>query len=160
MWRSRRRRSAGPRRRPGWRRGTGLAVYARLAPRLGATSIRLMPLPEGRIRAEVPIPETGTGSHTVIRNLLAAELGSGPGDVEVVHVATAELPRDQGVGGSRVTVAMAEALGQAAKAWRDRADDKPVVVETRPAVAGTPGEQAPGEQAQHRCPRTASRSRR
>jgi len=129
---------------PGWRRGMGLAVYARLAPRLGATSIRLVPLPEGRIRAEVPIPETGTGSHTVIRNLLVAQLGAGPGDVEVVHVATAALPSDQGVGGSRVTVAMAEALGEAARAWHDRADDQPVVVETAPGGGGHAGGAGPG----------------
>jgi CO/xanthine dehydrogenase Mo-binding subunit len=118
---------------PGWRRGTGLAVYAREAPGVGATSMRLVPLPGGRIRAEVPIPETGTGSHTVVRNRLAAELAVGPGDIEVVHVATAELPGDRGVGGSRVTVAMTEALGRAARAWRDRADDGPVVVEAGPA---------------------------
>jgi CO/xanthine dehydrogenase Mo-binding subunit len=124
---------------PGWRRGTGLAVYARLAPRLGNTSIRLVPLPEGRIRAEVPIPETGTGSHTVVRNLLAAELGADPGDIEVAHVATAELPRDQGVGGSRVTVAMAEALGEATRAWRDRTDDEPVVVDAEPGAGGHAG---------------------
>lgn len=115
---------------PGWLRGTGLAVYAREAPSLGGTSIRLVPLPGGRIRAEVPIPETGTGSHTVVRNRLAAELGISPGDVEVVHVATAELPRDQGVGGSRVTVGMSAALARAARAWRERAGDGPVEVDT------------------------------
>lgn len=123
----------------GWLRGTGLAVYAREAPGLGGTSLRLVPLPGGRIRAEVPIPETGTGSHTVVRNRLAAELAISPGDVEVVHVATAELPRDPGVGGSRVTVGMADALGSAAEAWRRRPDDRPVVVDGGPAASGRAG---------------------
>jgi CO/xanthine dehydrogenase Mo-binding subunit len=128
---------------PGWLCGTGLAVYARESPGLGATSVRLVPLPAGRIRAEVPVPETGTGSHTVVRNRLAAELGIGPGDVEVVHVGTADLPRDVGVGGSRVTVGMTEALAQAAQAWRDRADDGPVEVEAGPGPATPAGGAAP-----------------
>ncbi|HEY4465339.1 MAG TPA: xanthine dehydrogenase family protein molybdopterin-binding subunit [Streptosporangiaceae bacterium] len=124
---------------PGWRAGTGLAVYAREAPALAATSIRLVPAAGGRIRAEVPIPETGTGSHTVVRNRLAAELAAGPEDIEVVHVATGELPVDAGVGASRVTVGMAAALSRAAQAWRDRTADEPVVVR-----AG-PGDQGPGD---------------
>ena len=124
---------------PGWRPGTGLAIYAREAPGLGATSIRLVPAAGGRIRAEVPIPETGTGSHTVVRNRLAAELSISPGDIEVVHVATGELPGDFGVGASRVTVGMAEALGRAAQAWRDRSGDEPVVVESGPGAPGTGG---------------------
>jgi CO/xanthine dehydrogenase Mo-binding subunit len=117
---------------PGWRRGTGLAVYAREAPGLGGTSIRLVPEGGGRIRTEVPIPETGTGSHTVVRNRLAAELEVPPGDIEVVHVATGELPGDFGVGASRVTVGMADALSRAAQAWRQRRGDEPVVVEGAP----------------------------
>lgn len=121
---------------PGWRQGTGLAVYAREAPALAATSVRLVPLPGGRIRAEVPIPETGTGSHTVVRNRLAAELGISPADVEVAHVATGELPGDPGVGGSRVTVGMSEALTGAAQAWRDRPGDEPVVFQAGPGRTG------------------------
>ncbi len=129
---------------PGWRQGTGIAVYARGVPRLGTTSIRLVPAGEhGRVRVEVPIPETGTGSHTVVRNRLAAELGISPDDVEVVQVSTAGLPADPGVGASRVTVGMTEALSRAARAWRARTRDEPVVVElgagSPPGPAGTPG---------------------
>jgi putative selenate reductase molybdopterin-binding subunit len=125
----------------GWKHGTGLAVYAREAPGLPATSVRLVPAPGGRIRAEVPIPETGTGSHTVVRNLLAAALGVSPADVEVAHVGTSELPGDPGVGGSRVTVGMAEAIDRAARAWRERrgAED-PVEVQSGP---GAPGDSPP-----------------
>jgi putative selenate reductase molybdopterin-binding subunit len=128
---------------PGWRQGTGIAVYARGVPRLGTTSIRLVPAGEhGRVRVEVPIPETGTGSHTVVRNRLAAELGISPDQVEVVQVSTAGLPGDSGVGASRVTVGMAEALSRAARAWRERGGDEPVVVELGaggpPGPAGTP----------------------
>jgi putative selenate reductase molybdopterin-binding subunit len=123
---------------PGWRCGAGVAVYAREAPGMAATSIRLIPLPDGRIRAEVPIPETGTGSHTVVRNLLAARLGVSSADVEVAHVGTGELPGDPGVGGSRVTVGMSEALDRAAQAWRDRGDQSEPVEVRSGEPGGTP----------------------
>jgi len=119
---------------PGWRRGTGLALYAREAPGPAATSVRLLPLRDGHVRAEVPTPETGTGSHTVIRNLLAAALGISPADVQVVHVATDELPGDPGVGASRVTVGMAEAIERAARAWRERrSPDEAVTIRSGPS---------------------------
>ena len=121
---------------PGWRRGTGLAVYAREAPGVPATSVRLVSVPGGRVRAEVPFPETGTGSHTVVRNLLAAGLGVSPAHVEVVHVGTGELPGDAGVGDSRVTVGMAEALDRAVQAWRERRGDEAVQVQSGPNVPG------------------------
>ena len=128
IWAAARSRVAAP---PGWLRGTGLAIHARETSRLAPTSIRLVPLADGRVRAEVPIAETGTGSHTVVRNRLAAELGIRPGDVEVTQVATGDLSRDQGVGGSRVTVAMAGIITRAAQAWRCRRNpDEPVAVET------------------------------
>lgn len=124
----------------GWRRGTGMAVYAREAPGLAATSVRLVPLPGGRVRAEVPVPETGTGSHTVVRNLLAAGLGVEPTDIDVVHVGTGDLPGDQGVGASRVTIGMAEALDRAARVWLERrGDGEPVVVQSGPV----PGKEPP-----------------
>lgn len=123
----------------GWRSGTGLALYAREAPDPAATSVRLVPLPGGRVRAEVPIPETGTGSHTVVRNLLAAGLGVGPADVDVAHVGTSDLPGDPGVGASRVTIGMAEALDRAARAWRERdGDGQPVTVQSGPVPGQAP----------------------
>lgn len=106
---------------PGWLRGTGIAVHARETSGLAPTSMKLVPLPGGRVRAEVPTAETGTGSHAVIRNLLAAGLGIDPAAVDVEQVGTSALPHDQGVGGSRVTVAVAEITARAAKAWHDRA---------------------------------------
>lgn len=138
---------------PGWLHGTGIAVYARGVPRLGATSIRLVPAGSwwgegqedpsgreggtGRVRAEVPIPDTGTGAHTVVRSRLAAELGISPDDVEVVQVSTAGLPTDQGVGASRVTVGMTELISRAARAWRAHRGGEPVVVEL--GADGAPG---------------------
>lgn len=123
----------------GWQLGTGLALYARETPGLAATSLRLVPIAGGRIRAEVPVPDTGAGSHTVVRNLLAVKLGLSPADIEVVQVGTSALPRDPGVGSSRVTVGMSAAVDRAAQAWRDRSDDdEPVTVMSGPDNPGGP----------------------
>jgi CO/xanthine dehydrogenase Mo-binding subunit len=113
----------------GWRTGRGVAIYVRQTPLPGPTSLRLSPVPGGGVRVELPIPETGTGSHTVVRERLAGELGLSPEQVEVVQAATEDLPTDPGVGGSRVTAAMSAAAAQAAAAWRERDDEGPVTVE-------------------------------
>ena len=99
---------------PGWLRGTGLALYAREAPGPSATSVRLIPLPDGRVRAEVADPgdrdrQSHRGAEPARRRARRHQ-----SDVQVAHVGTGELARDPGVGGSRVTVGMAEALDRAA----------------------------------------------
>lgn len=136
---------------PGWHQGTGVAVYAREAPGRWGTSVRLVPVAggpaadgtgaggtaaSGRIRLELPMPETGTGSHTVARNRLAAELGIEPERIDVVQVSTGELPPDAGVGGSRVTLGLANTVTRAAQAWRERTGDDQIV------EAGPPDQQA------------------
>ncbi|MGH9094680.1 MAG: molybdopterin cofactor-binding domain-containing protein, partial [Acidimicrobiales bacterium] len=116
----------------GWTRGAGCAVYARPTAPPATTSLRLSPADDGGLEVQVPIPETGTGSHTVVRSELAAALGMDPDDIHVRQVSTAELPYDPGVGASRVTVGMSAAVHQLAAAWTQSARDAPVVVETGP----------------------------
>lgn len=118
---------------PGWRVGRGVGIYVRQTPLPGATSLRLSVAPDGGVRVELPIPETGTGSHTVVRERLAEELGLSPDQVEVVQVPTEELPIDPGVGGSRVTAAMSAAAAQAALAWKERGGAEAVTVEVTPS---------------------------
>ncbi|MDE3206756.1 MAG: xanthine dehydrogenase family protein molybdopterin-binding subunit [Acidobacteriota bacterium] len=119
----------------GWRQGWGISLYDR-ATAPGQTSLRLRDdTATGGVVAEVPIPETGTGNHTVVREGLARLLGLDRGRVRVVHVPTSELPGDAGVGGSRVTASLSEAVERAATAWVARTDDQPVVV----TLDGGPG---------------------
>src|SRR5262249_51602046 len=79
----------------GGRHGGGIAIYDRPTTR-GKTSLRLLPGEEGVV-VEVPMPETGTGVHTVVREGLARALGIEPHLVEVRQVSTAALPHDDGV---------------------------------------------------------------
>lgn len=113
---------------PGWRHGWGISLYDR-ATAAGQTSLRLRDDPDrDGVIAEVPIPETGTGNHTVVREGLARQLGLERDQVRVVQVRTSELPGDAGVGGSRVTASLSEAVERAAAAWAARADGQAVVV--------------------------------
>jgi CO/xanthine dehydrogenase Mo-binding subunit len=122
----------------GTRHGMGIALYDRATPG-GGTSLRLLPLEDGGIQVDVPFPEQGSGVHTVVREGLARELGLPVESIRIHQVSTAELPQDDGVGGSRVTASMSNAIGKAAAAWRERKDDGPVLVTTErtqgPAVS-------------------------
>jgi putative selenate reductase molybdopterin-binding subunit len=117
---------------PGWLYGRGLSLYSRGTATRANTSLRLVPAGDG-IRAETPVIETGTGSHTALRVMLARQLSLRPEEVEVTAVATDQLPRDAGAGGSRVTATLAAAVDAAAKAWGNRLRDEPVTVEVTEA---------------------------
>ena len=117
--------------------GTGVAVYARPTPSPAPTSLMLTPLPGGRLEVGVPVPETGTGSHAMIRRQLAAELRIDPSEVVVRQLPTTALPGDPGVGASRVTVGFSRAVARLAEEWRASAHDGPVMV-ALPAAAEPP----------------------
>jgi CO/xanthine dehydrogenase Mo-binding subunit len=94
---------------PTVRFGRGIAVYDRPSHAPQRTSIRLRLQGDGSIEAQVPIMETGTGSHTMIRRVVAEGLGLPLHHVVIRYVGTEHLPYDSGVGGSRVTISASEA---------------------------------------------------
>jgi carbon-monoxide dehydrogenase large subunit len=94
---------------PTIRFGRGLAVYDRPTHAPQRTSMRLRLQADGCIEAQVAVMETGTGSHTMIRRVVAAGLGLPLDRVVIRYVGTAYLPYDSGVGGSRVTISASEA---------------------------------------------------
>lgn len=119
--------------RPGERRGVGVAVYNRPTP-VGRTSLSLA-VADGDVTARVPMPETGTGSHTVVRDAVARALRVAPERVRVLHVSTADLPADDGVGGSRVTATASEAVRLAAERLRAQGGRGSVTVTVEPENA-------------------------
>ncbi len=88
--------------------GRGIAVYDRATHAAQRSSIRLRLQTDGSIEAQVPVMETGTGSHTVIRRVVAEGLSLPLDHVVIRYVGTAHLPYDSGVGGSRVTISASE----------------------------------------------------
>ncbi len=112
----------------GWLSGWGVALYDRPT-ELAYTSIRMEERPGGCLEVGVPVPDTGTGSHTVIREVLSRALDLDPARIEVRHLPTSALPGDQGVGGSRVTATLSAAAQVAAARWMDRGEETSLVVE-------------------------------
>ncbi|MBO0684953.1 MAG: molybdopterin-dependent oxidoreductase, partial [Candidatus Dormibacteraeota bacterium] len=116
----------------GWRHGRGFALYDR-ATRPGRASLRLLPAGD-RLVVETPLPEQGGGAHTVLRQGLAEALQMEPERLEVRQVSTAELPDDDGVGGSRVTAGLSVAVARAAEALHSAGGASPVEVSVDPAT--------------------------
>jgi len=114
---------------PGWLYGQGISLYSRPTTSMANTSLRLSPMDDGCVRVETPLVETGTGSHTALRQMLADQLGISTSKIEIVGVSTDALPRDAGAGGSRVTAGLAAVVDLASKAWMNRLRDEPIVVE-------------------------------
>lgn len=113
----------------GWLYGRGIALYSRPTSTRVDTSLRLTLVGEHGVRVETPLIETGTGSHTALHRMLAEQLDCRLDEVEVVGASTEHLPRDAGAGGSRVTAGLAGIVDVAAKAWRGRLGEEPIVVE-------------------------------
>lgn len=118
----------------GWVRGIGLGICSRVTLPPARTSVRLIREGE-RVVAEVPIPETGTGSHTVVQRAVSELLRIRPEQVSVRPVSTDGLPYDQGVGGSRVTVSMISAVADAARQLLGTGEES--------AIAETSGSERP-----------------
>lgn len=100
-------------------RGVGLALYQRSAG-VGKAAVILRALPEGTFELLTGVPDQGGGSHTMVRRVAASVLGVAEGQVSVVHGTTGVARFDSGVGGSRVTRVLGEAVRQAAAALRDK----------------------------------------
>lgn len=107
---------------PGWLYGEGVAIYARSMPAVPKTSMRLRQTEDGKMVAEVPIPENGAGGQTVVREMVRTGLGIDSDKIEVRQVSTSLLPTDAGVGGSRVSLGVTVSVANAIQAWKDRPD--------------------------------------
>jgi xanthine dehydrogenase molybdenum-binding subunit len=103
-------------RRPGT--GRGLAMSQRFAG-LGDASARLRLEADGTLRLTTAIPDTGTGAHTVFRQIVAEVLGAPLERVVVTIGDTDTFESDAGVGGSRVTRVGGQAVYRAAVAMRE-----------------------------------------
>jgi xanthine dehydrogenase molybdenum-binding subunit len=99
--------------------GRGMAMSA-LHGSPGTYSAEVQVDADGDVLLLTTIADTGTGAHTVLRQIVAETLGL-PGEaVRVAYAPVQEFPPDTGVGGSRVTHLAGQAALAAAQQVRER----------------------------------------
>jgi CO/xanthine dehydrogenase Mo-binding subunit len=89
--------------------------------------VRLQLLPDGAVEVDLAIPETGTGSHTIMHSVLVDALGLSRDAIGLRAVSTHELPYAVAVGGQRVGVSQIEMAYMAAQALKTRIRERAAV---------------------------------
>ena len=105
--------------KPGPWIGRGVAMSHR---HIGAgfTNARVRLERDGKVTLVIGLPDTGTGAHLVLRQVVAEVLGLSIGDVSVEVATTDAFTNDSGVGGSRVTHTGGRAAYHAAEALKEQ----------------------------------------
>jgi len=135
--------------------GRGIAMHQR-APGGGESVVEVTLNPDGSVIVSTPVFEQGTGSHTILQQIVAEELALPPERVQVKVLDTDATPFDSGLGASRVTriasgaafqavqEAKQELLGLAAELL-DWPEEQVAIVGEEVTVLGTGRRQGWGE---------------
>ncbi len=103
--------------KPGALTGRGLAVTD-LSQGVGRFAARVSIGASGRPTLHMAFWDTGTGSHTVLRQMVAQELSVPVDEVDIELLDTSEMPFSSGSGGTRVTYTAGQAVVGAARELR------------------------------------------
>ena len=98
--------------------GRGLALCVREIG-IGEANVEVGLRPDGSVYVLTTVPDTGTGSHTIFRQIVAQVLGLSADGIEVALGTTDSFPTDVVVAASRVTYLAGQAAQRAAMALRD-----------------------------------------
>ena len=123
-------------------RGRGIALTGR-AFAGGKSSLIATAHPDGRIEVETGAVEPGTGAFTVIRSIIAGELGVDPERITVARGNTNSAPHDPGSGGSKGAIILGHAALDAAHKLRAALAEHPT--EAVRVVGETPQLAKPGD---------------
>jgi CO/xanthine dehydrogenase Mo-binding subunit len=102
-------------------RGFGFALGVRHVGRGRASAV--LRVTDGRVELHTGVSDQGGGAHTLFQRIVAAELGVPLDRVSVVRGMTDAVPRDPGVGGSRVTPVQGSAVLDAARKLKAKLDE-------------------------------------
>jgi CO/xanthine dehydrogenase Mo-binding subunit len=116
--------------KPGPWIGRGMAMTHRHIG-VGFTNARVRLETSGTVTLSIALPDTGTGAHLVLRQVVAEVLGLPLDGVEVEVANTDDFATDSGVGGSRVTHTGGKAAYHAAEKLKDQ-------IQTEAAKHGIP----------------------
>ena len=103
--------------KPGTLTGRGLAITD-LSQGVGRFAARVSIGASGRPKLHMAFWDTGTGSHTVLRQMVAQELSVPVDEVDIELLDTSEMPFSSGSGGTRVTYTAGQAVVGAARELR------------------------------------------
>ena len=98
--------------------GQGLAFCIREIG-IGEANVEVGLQDDGRVYLITTVPDTGTGSHTIFRQIAAETLGVDAEHVEIFMGTTDHFPTDIAVAASRVTYLAGQASQKAARGLRD-----------------------------------------
>ena len=90
--------------------GRGLAITD-LSQGVGRFAAKISMNETGRPTLHMAFWDTGTGSHTVLRQMVAQELSVPVEEVDIELLDTSEMPFSSGSGGTRVTYTAGQAVG-------------------------------------------------
>ena len=99
--------------------GRGMAITD-LAQGVGQFAAKVSIAADGRPRLHMALWDTGTGSHTVLRQMVAEVLTVPVDEVDIELLDTASMPFSSGSGGTRVTYTAGQAVVGAARELRRR----------------------------------------
>ena len=120
--------------RPGFNTGRGIALYDWLTG--GAeSSATVIVESDGTVTLRSPTPDVGTGTHTVLSQIIAEELTVPLDAINVVTIDTDSGPFDAGVAGSWVTHSAGQATFQATRQVRQR------LIDVAAGLLGSTGEE-------------------
>ena len=100
--------------KPGLLIGRGLAI-TELSQGVGRFAAKISMNSSGRPKLHMAFWDTGTGSHTVLRQMVAQELSVPVEEVDIELLDTSEMPFSSGSGGTRVTYTAGQAVVGAAR---------------------------------------------
>ena len=103
--------------RPGLLTGRGLAITD-LSQGVGRFAAKVSINSSGRPTLHMAFWDTGTGSHTVLRQMVAQELSVPVDEVDIELLDTSEMPFSSGSGGTRVTYTAGQAVVGATRELR------------------------------------------
>ena len=100
--------------------GRGIGVSFRHVGGSGEANAEVSVSPDGQVTILTAVPDTGTGTHTLLTQIAAEVLTIRPGDVWAKIGDTETFENDAAPGGSKITSMSGQAVLEAAKEMRER----------------------------------------
>lgn len=113
--------------RAGWGRpkaarnvGRGIGVSFRHVGGSGEANAEIVLAPDGKITIVTAVPDTGTGTHTLLQQIAAEVLAMPPSEIQVEIGDTETFENDAAPGGSKITAMSGQAVLEAAQELREK----------------------------------------